>query len=187
MTAASTRPARQRRSRQRPISHIACPWVCYRPGDRGAQWRRRVTVAEPCGPILPREVVSFPTPTTGRCRFMSITIPRASAAPLVSTRPRQRPRAGLSHEADARGGGGVEGASTCEYKMRQAGFEPTTSASGGQRSIQLSYWRKSRCRVSGVRCLGVWGPDTRYLIPDTGVARASEQDVCPGEHLTRKT
>ena len=27
--------------------------------------------------------------------------------------------------------------------MREAGFEPTTSASGGQRSIQLSYSRRS--------------------------------------------
>src|SRR5471032_1334467 len=29
--------------------------------------------------------------------------------------------------------------------MREAGFEPTTSASGGQRSIQLSYSRRSNC------------------------------------------
>ncbi len=29
------------------------------------------------------------------------------------------------------------------FPIRQAGFEPTTSASGGQRSIQLSYWRTS--------------------------------------------
>ena len=33
--------------------------------------------------------------------------------------------------------------------MREAGFEPTTSASGGQRSIQLSYSRRSTADGTG--------------------------------------
>ena len=35
--------------------------------------------------------------------------------------------------------------------MREAGFEPTTSASGGQRSIQLSYSRRSTAEKNGKR------------------------------------
>ena len=48
-----------------------------------------------------------------------------------------------------------EGDYTGRENMREAGFEPTTSASGGQRSIQLSYSRRSTaekreaCRPAG--------------------------------------
>jgi hypothetical protein len=38
-------------------------------------------------------------------------------------------------------GGAVSRAAEEGSAMREAGFEPTTSASGGQRSIQLSYSR----------------------------------------------
>ncbi len=51
--------------------------------------------------------------------------------------------------------------------MREAGFEPTTSASGGQRSIQLSYSRApaGRRAVAGEGKLGGRDPRNKRRTP----------------------
>ena len=57
--------------------------------------------------------------------------------------------------------------------MREAGFEPTTSASGGQRSIQLSYSREG---TGGMMKLPGLAEANK---PQGGCSESSQCDVAP--------
>ena len=76
---------------------------------------------------------------------------------------------------------------TFAYEMRQTGFEPATFGSGGQRSIQLSYWRATGGMVERQSVAWHLPPYRHTIVPPCEIGAAGLEPATSCSRSRRAT